>query len=293
MIYVNKLQLRPTKNSYIKKQNGEEMRNTEKAARSVPKKKAAGTLVPALTRGAAILDFISEMSQPVTAQQIADSLKLPKSSVHNLCYTLINLNLIFRKADQTFTIGPHVMRWANVFKQRTDVTAEFANIWDESTGLPGATITLSVREGVEVVYVAARNSGRTTSFNFRIGMRLPAPFTATGKAFLSHLSDFEISRMFEDGFPEPRTRNSVQTLERLMADIRKYRNEGYSIDNQEVSEGMVCYGCAVRDAANHPIAAVAVSLPVDDPMLKNKDQVIASIKDIAERISKRLGANLS
>lgn len=269
------------------------MRKTKRTVKGLPKNKATGTQVPALARGAAILDFISETSPPVTAQQIAGSLRLPKSSVHNLCNTLTNLNLIFRKADQTFTIGPHVMRWANVFKQRTDVTAEFANIWDESTGLPGATITLSVREGVEVVYVAARNSGRTPSLDFRIGMRLPAPFTATGKSLLSHLSDFEISRMFENGFPEPRARNSVQTLERLMADIRKCRNEGYSVDNQEVSDGMICYGCAVLDAANQPIAAVAVSLPVDDPILKNKDQVIANIKDIAERISMRLGANLS
>lgn len=269
------------------------MGKTRKIVKAMPKKRAAGTQVPALARGAAIIDFISETPQPVTAQQISVSLKLPKSSVHNLCNTLIKLNLIFRKADQTFTIGPHVMRWANVFKQRTDVTAEFARIWDESTSLPGATITLSVQEGVEVVYVAARNSGRTPSLDFRIGMRLPAPFTATGKALLSHLSDAEISRMFEDGFPEPRTRNSVQTLERLMADIRRCRNEGYSVDNQEVSDGMVCYGCAVLDAANHPIAAVAVSFPVNDPMLKNKDQVITNIKNIAERISKRLGANLS
>jgi len=268
------------------------MRKSEMPTKILPKKAAIGTQVPALTRGAAILDFISETSQPVTAQRISDSLKLPKSSVHNLCNTLIHLNLIFRKADLTYTIGPHVMRWANVFKQRTDVTAEFANIWDESTGLPGATITLSVREGAEVVYVAARNSGRTPSLDFRIGMHLPAPFTATGKAFLSHLSDFEIHRMFENGFPEPRTRNSAQTLERLMADIRRCRNEGYSLDNQEVSEGMICYGCAVLDAANHPIAAVAVSLPIDDPMLKNKDQVIENIKSIAQRISIRLGANL-
>jgi DNA-binding IclR family transcriptional regulator len=185
------------------------------------------------------------------------------------------------------------MRWANVFKQRTDVTAEFANIWDQSTGPPGATITLSVREGNEVVYIAARNSGRTPGLDFRTGLRLPAAFTATGKAFLSHLSDFEIRRIFEDGFPEPRTRNSVQTLERLMTDIRRCRNEGFSVDNQEVSDGMVCYGCAVLDAANHPIAAVAVSLPVDDPMLRNKDEVISNIKDIAQRISMRLGANLN
>ncbi|MFT3989594.1 IclR family transcriptional regulator [Aestuariivirga sp.] len=262
------------------------------ATKRAPRKKQAAALVPALTRGAAILDFIAESKQPVTAQQIADALDLPKSSAHNLCATLLELNLIFRKADQTYTIGPHVMRWANVFQQRSDVAAEFANIWDESTGLPGATIALSVRDGAEIVYVATRNSGRTPGMNFRIGMRLPAAFTATGKALLSHLPDARIAELFENGFPKPLTRYSVQTLERLMTDVRKYRKDGYSIDNQETSEGMICFGSAVLDSGNHPIAAIAVSIPASDPILKNRDTVIAGVKDFAGRISRRLGATL-
>ncbi|MFX5344488.1 IclR family transcriptional regulator, partial [Acinetobacter baumannii] len=83
--------------------------------------------------------------------------------------------------------------WANAFELNSDVATEFASIWDKETELPGATITLSVLQEGEVVYLAARNSSASAAlFDFRAGMRLPAAFTATGKAFLSHMTEFEV-----------------------------------------------------------------------------------------------------
>ena len=149
-------------------------------------------LVPALEKGARILDLVARSHQSLGVSEIAEQLDMARSSAHGLCTTLTHLNLLTRRPDQTYQLGPHVMRWANAFARKSDVAAEFAAIWDHGTQLPGATITLSVLEGPEVVYIAARNSDMTPNFNFRIGMRLPAAFTATGKSFLSYLSDFEV-----------------------------------------------------------------------------------------------------
>ncbi|MBB1249918.1 IclR family transcriptional regulator [Rhizobium sp. G21] len=249
---------------------------------------------PALERGARILDIVARSKTFLSLSDLSRELKIARSSVHSLCQTLVNLELLIRRSDQTFQLGPHVMRWSNAFTLQSDVATEFAAIWDQETGLPGATITLTVQDGAEVVYIAARNNERArSSLEFRVGMRLPAAFTATGKAFLSHMSDYEIRRLFAHGLPEPRTARSVRSLEELLGEMRDIRREGYSCDAEQVAEGMVCYGAAVLDGGNRPIAGVAVSLSIDANAMSNRRAVIDNVLRMAAKLSHRMGADLS
>lgn len=250
--------------------------------------------VPALDKAVRILDHVAHASSSSSLSQIAQALALPKSTTHTICNTLLELDLLIKQPDQTYRVGPHVMRWSNAFTQQSDVATEFATIWDHETQLPGATITLSVRDGAEVVYIAARNSPLSHSLiEFRAGMRLPAAFTATGKAFLSCMNEFEVRKLYKGGLPAPRTPNSVQDIDVLLAELRTIRENGYSMDNQEVAEGVVCYGAAVLNSLNQPIAGVAVSLPVDQFGQAEADSAIHNVRRIAERLSYRMGAELN
>ena len=256
-----------------------------------PAKKGA-TLGPAVDRACQIMDLAAKAPQGLTTVEISRQLGIARSSAHSLCATLTHLNLLFRRSDHSFQLGSHVMRWANAFSERSDVAAEFATIWDEGTQFPGATITLSVLEGAEVVYIAARNSHMLPNFEFRAGMRLPAAFTATGKAFLSHMNDFEVKRLFEGEFPAPLTAHSAKSVTQLLKELETCRKRGYSIDDEGVKEGMVCFGYPVLNSRNRPIAGLAVSLPKHDFAEPEIKKIVDNVRDIAKKISSRLGADV-
>lgn len=250
-------------------------------------------LVPAVERATRILDYVARTKNYPTISDLSRELGLAKSTTHTLCTTLAELSLLIRRADQTYQLGPHLMRWSNAFTRQSDVATEFTSIWDKETEMPGATITLTVLEGAEVVYIAARNSEVSHSLvDFRAGMRLPAAFTATGKAFLSYMSDFEVKRLYSDGFPPPRTPNSVQSMDQLLIELGTVRDNGYSVDDQQVAEGIICFGAPVIGSRNTPIAGVAVSLLVEDVTDSQKQGIIATVKNIAARLSIRMGAVL-
>ncbi len=251
-------------------------------------------LVPAVERAVRILDFVARSKIYPNLSCLARELDIAKSSIHMLCNTLIQLELLIRRPDQTFQLGPHVMRWSNAFTQQSDLATEFASIWDQETELPGATITLSVLDGSEVVYIAARNSEASHSLiDFRAGMRLPAAFTATGKAFLSHMSDAEVRRLYGDGLPEPRTPFSVRSLDALMKELESTRTQGFSVDNQQLVEGIICFGASVLNSHNRPIAGVAVSLLAERLSDEDRARIISNVQRIATRLSHRMGADLS
>lgn len=249
---------------------------------------------PALERGARILDMVARSKSFVSLSDLSRELKIARSSVHSLCCTLVTLELLIRRSDQTFQLGPHVMRWSNAFTLQTDVATEFAAIWDQQTAFPEATITLTVLDGAEVVYIAARNSpGVRTAIEFRVGMRLPAAFTATGKAFLSHFTDFEIRRLYPQGLPAPRTARSVRTVDDLLCELRDVRRKGYSCDEEQITEGLVCFGATVLDPHSRPLAGVAVSLAVDADAMADRAAIIDNLLRMASRLSHRMGADVS
>ena len=248
--------------------------------------------VPALIRGSRVLDAVVASDQPLTVSDLARKLSLPKSTVHGLCGTLVDLGLLSRRNGNSFLIGPHVMRWANAFLAQTDLTAEFSSLWDSLTVLSDETITLSVLDGSEVVYIACRNSSSSLGITFRIGMRLPAPFTATGKAILSTMSDAQVRKLLAGHWPQPLTSRSVKNIEGLMAELADCRRRGFSIDDGQTRDGMYCFGTAVRDSSNQVVAGVAVSLlatRVDD---RTTDLAAKSIQTIAHQLSVRLGADM-
>ncbi len=253
---------------------------------------AATKNVPALARAHAVLDMIATLEPPLTVSEISRRLELPKSTVHGLCTTLVNLGLLTRRTDNGFNIGPHIMRWANAFIARTDLVSEFAALWDSLNVLSGETITLSLLEGAEVVYIACRNSRSPLGVTFRIGMRLPAPFTATGKAILSTLSDDQVRNIMANRWPEPLTDHSVRNIGELLAELAETRARGVSIDNGQTREGMWCFGTAVRNATNQVTGGVAVSIlatQVDQPTI---DLVAKNIRKVADILSFRLGADV-
>jgi DNA-binding IclR family transcriptional regulator len=189
-------------------------------------------------------------------------------------------------------LGPHLMSWANAFVSRSEITQEFFAAWDEVSVLPQETITLSVLDGSSVVYIACRNGDRPLGVTFRTGMRLPAPFTATGKAMLSTLSDEEIRQVLDEPWPEPLTSAGTPGLDTLLEQIGEIRRRGYSIDCGEVRDGMHCFGAPVFDSSGKSaVAGVAVSLLSLETDPATQEKAGRAIRTLANRLSERLGAS--
>jgi DNA-binding IclR family transcriptional regulator len=257
---------------------------------SAPSRSSGEKAVPAVLRATRILDLVAQAENPMNVSELARRLDLPKSTVHGLCVTLTNLGLLSRRPANAFGVGPHVMRWANAFLSQTEITQEFMRLWDEMNVLPRETITLSLLDGKDVVYIACRNGDAPLGVTFRIGMRLPAAFTATGKAMLSAMPDEQVRQIMAGAWSEPLTCRSVRGIEALLRELEETRQRGFSIDDGQVREGMYCFGAPVRDSTGHAAAGVAVSIL----MTGVNDGTIAAagkaVRTVADQLSRRLGA---
>lgn len=246
---------------------------------------------PAVTRAARVLDTLAGSPNPLSLAELARMVDLPKSSLHGLCATLVQLRLVTRLENGQMSLGPHVMTWANAFLARSDITQEFYAAWEELNELPKETITLSVMDGPSVVYVACRNGSRPLGVTFRIGMRLPLAFTATGKAMASTFPVEEVRARLKGSWPQTLTPAGTPDLAAFLGQLEEVRRRGYSVDAGEVREGMHCFGAPVFDSSgNHAVAGVAVSMLSIDATEAMQEKVGAAIRRFADHLSERLGA---
>jgi DNA-binding IclR family transcriptional regulator len=249
-----------------------------------------GKSVPALVRSKRILDALSDGGKPKGVSELARLLELPKSTVHGLCHTLVDLGLLMRVGTSQFSVGPHVLSWANAFEGQSHLTQEFMRIADATELISKEAINLSILTGSEVMYVACRRGTDPLGVSFRPGVRLPAPFTATGKAMMSTMRPDEVRRILAGTWPEPWTRRSVGSLDAFMAELEATKARGYSIDDGQLRDAMFCYGAPVFNATDeHAVAGLAIGLLSGEVNAESTARIVNAVQALAGGLSHRLG----
>lgn len=248
------------------------------------------SLVPALERAYQILDCVTANTQALTAAEIAKMLKLPRSSVYNILQSLLQKGVLFKDAENRFYLGSYLMYWAGKFEEQQGIIKVFNEIVNHYPDLLHHTITLSTvdRQTGEVVFLNCRTPAMPLGFNFRAGVRVPAVFSATGKAMLSTWHIDDIKTMYTAGLPKPLTRFSVQDYESLHCELQTVQQTRISLDNGQLREGMYCIGTYIRDRSGNAIAGIAISL-LEYEYDQKHQQVENSLISLAEQIEVRLG----
>lgn len=220
------------------------------------------SLVPAVTRAVAILDLVAAERTAMGISTVARRLGLPKSSVANLCSTLVDTGLL-RLQDGGFQLGLHLAQLGGSYLSSIDQVRLFQESCDVLEAGRNDTVQLALlSDGIDVIYLAKRDGVYAVRLASTPGRALPATCTATGKAMLATLDDQEVRARLADAVPFPQlTPNSITTEDALFQELDLIRARGYALDQEEVIEGVVCVGVAIpRQSATDQLLAVSITL---------------------------------
>jgi DNA-binding IclR family transcriptional regulator len=251
--------------------------------------RSRGAQVPAVQRALSLLDRLATRREPMSLARLSAELALPKSSVHGLCNTLVSAGYLWRQDDGAFRLGPSVMALAEAFVAGTGVAQEFNALWQDRVAAPEDTVILSVLSGAEVVYVGVRNGTRPLGLAFNVGMRLPAHLAATGKAQLAHQPLEALRAALGPGPLAPMANQQPLTLAALEAELAAARIRGYSVDDEGVREGVVCFGAAVLGAHGQAVAGVGVCTHKAQAASPDAERHRDAVLELAHMLSLRLG----
>lgn len=247
--------------------------------------------VPAVERAVRLIDALASAREPLGLAELARRLALPKSSVHGLLATLAAHGLARRDDAGAYSLGSRPLQWADAYAAQSDVLRAFDQHARRSEPLAAETVMLAVLEADQVLYLACRPGSRALAVNFRVGGRLPASCTSSGKAMLATLSAERLHALLGERPLPVLTRHGVADLPALRRQLALARKRGYALDDEETAEGMQCFGAAVFGARGpEAVAAVAVSVIKAGLPDARRQELVAAIAALARQVSAALGA---
>lgn len=232
-----------------------------------------------------VLDFIAEHSEAVSGAEVGRALNLPKSSVHGLCTTLTEMRLLVRDSESRYRIGPQALVLAQSYLASIDPQRDFEAEVRKIPILADESLVLAVLDGVEVMYAATHPGRQPIALSYKVGLRLPATCTSSGKALLSSLPEAEVARMFKGRRFRVMTPNSVPDLAALQEELTLARKLGYATDDEGTAQGMYCVGAPITGAMGQPLAAVSVTTVKASLNEKKIAALTQSIRQLAHALS--------
>ena len=238
---------------------------------------------PAVTRAVAVLDVLASSDGPLGLSDLARRLGLAKSSLSNLCTALEDASLI-RRVDTRYTLGHKLVELASAYLRKVDMLGEFHALARDLPTAMQETMLLGVLDGTDVLYLARHDGTQPIRLASDVGRRMPAVCTALGKAMLATMSNEEVIARIErlETFPIL-TSKGAQNLTELIEDLERTRQRGYSIDDEENTEGVCCFSVALPGASRPP-HAVSVTLLKARTNERLRERLIDDLQSLAGRL---------
>lgn len=233
---------------------------------------------------------MTEYPTGLTAKEIGDKLGYAPSSTFQLIKNLVERDYLLINEKKIYSLGPKLIHLGACTSEYLNINQIAKPILKKIVEKVNETIFLAIMSDKEVVYIDRVDSFRSMWTNVRIGSRKPLHCTALGKAFLT-FSNYEKSKEIINQINlVPHTKNTITDKDMLIEELNKFRSLGYTVDDEELVEGMLCISVPIYDYKKDVVAALSVSGP-KERILQNEEIIINSLLSASNEISMKIGFN--
>ncbi len=246
-------------------------------------------MVNTVLKAIKILETLSK-GKPLGISEISKELEIPKSSVHSILQTLESERFVEKNIDTLkYNLGTSLIELGYSAQNELAIcriSKPYLNGINQETD---ETVHLTLLDNDEVLYVGCVESIKTVRAHAIIGLRAPLYCTSVGKAIMAYLHEDHIERIIREKGLEKRTDHTITERDKLIDDLEKTRERGYSIDNMEIEDHLTCLGAPIMNGQGEVFASISISGPTGRLPVELVRQYGTMIRDVADQISRKLG----
>jgi DNA-binding IclR family transcriptional regulator len=254
-----------------------------------PKKPAYKVQV--LDRAINILEFIGRQSNGEAGlPELSAAMKLHKTTTHRIAHVLESRGLLRRGRDSNrYLLGLHLYDLGCQALDHVNIRDEARPLMTRIAYEVGETVHLALLDRAEVLYIERIEAQRSLTMGSKLGARNPVYCTALGKAILAFSSEAEVDQILASCRMEGRTRKTLTNVLALKRELERIRDRGYSIDDEEIEDGIRCIAAPILNSSDHAVAAISISGP-SSRITSDRFQLIGkTMLKAAQELSMRIG----
>ena len=209
-----------------------------------------------------ILETVSLHPEGISLSGIAQSLEVPKSSIHPLLATLADRNYLkANKKEQRFFLGENLFVLGNKFVNEADILEKIKDVLLSVSKKTSETLYFGVLSKLDVLYLVKADQFSKFRVVSNPGNKLPAYSTGYGKALLSQFSPEHICSLYPSGKLKKITANTLDTVDALNEQLEDIRSTGFSYEREESTTGIQCLAVPIY-VNNTLLAGMSIAAPV-------------------------------
>lgn len=229
----------------------------------VPGEQSDGAADTPALRLFALLEVIALYQRPFTLQDLVEQTGWPKPSVHRMLQQLESGGLLQREGDgRHYGTGVRLRRLAETTLLHGTCHGARHAVLRHLVEEVGESCNLTALSGSEVIYLDRVETAAPLRFYLQPGSRVPAHCSASGKILLSQFTPAQRQRLLGHAPLTAYTAKTIVEFEKLEAEIRRVKRDGYAIDDEEFLPGLVCVAVLVPAAEGRSNLCVAAQAPV-------------------------------
>ena len=216
--------------------------------------------VGVLLKAMSLLVTLAEGS--LTVVQLSKRTGVSKPGVYRILKTLDKGGFVVRDAiRKEYSLGPAFIGLGRATHSSSGLIRAVRPSLREIHEKYNETVNLGVLSHGRIIYLDTIESRQRLRVTVPITMQDNFHATALGKAILSAMPDDLALETINETALSKRTKNTLVTLEELLAATKKGKELGYAIDNEEDEIGFRCVAAPILNSKNFPVAAISVTAP--------------------------------
>lgn len=215
--------------------------------------------VQSLERGLAVLKAFSAEQPELTLSEVARQCDLTRSAARRFLLTLVDLGYVGIDG-RNFYLRSQVLELGYTYLASLQLPEVARRHLVALSDEVARSSSVAVLAGDDVVYVVRIAAKRILAAGIGVGTRLPAYLTSHGRVLLAALPEAELDAYLSRVVLERRAPRTVATPEALRREIDLAREQGWSLVDQELEEGVSSVAAPLRDAGGEVVASVNVAV---------------------------------
>ncbi len=233
-----------------------------------------------------VLDRVAQVGRPVRFSELLAEGGYPKATLYRFLQTLTHQGMLAYDADrQTYALGVRLVRLAHAAWSQSSLAPLARPFLDRLSSDVGETIHLAQLDLGQVLYVDKRNAARPVEMFSQAGKVGPAYCTGVGKAMMAFLPDEALQRAIERQSFHRFTDQTLDTPERLLAELEVIRCRGFAFDREEHEPGIICIALPILTRGGRVMGALSVTSTTARSTLDTLAGLAPNIRETATLIA--------
>jgi DNA-binding IclR family transcriptional regulator len=215
---------------------------------------------------------------------------LKKNRVWRILATLAKRGYVLQDSRSgLYSLGPGCLVLGEAYRNRLDLRRLAEPLLSDLAEQSGNVAFLYVRFGREAVCTDTKIGRHNIQAVARQGEPIPLHIGAAPKVLLAFLPEPERSEIMNTIPLTPYTARTITRRDALESELRRIREQGYCLAEDDYEFGANAIGAPVHDHQGRAVAALSMTIPGVRYNDESRDQAIRLVCRAAASLSARLG----